>query len=421
MEGSRTTMTDTRHHSTAAVIIGAGLAGLACARRLHEAGRPFVICEAADRVGGRVATDACGGFLLDRGFQVLPTAYLEARRVLDYRALDLRRFHPGALVRHGGKWHRLSDPFRHPIHGMRGVFNPVGTPADKLRVGLLRLRGFDLSGYDSGTSTLDALRSEGFSESMIDRFFRPFMAGVFLENRLETSVRKFEFVMRHFARGDIAIPARGMAEIPRQLAAALPAGAVRLRSRVASIDGHQVRLEDGRTLAAPAVVIATDASAAEPLLGTPGPAASFHSATCLYFSPRVAPVDEPVLMLDGEGAGPVNNLVVLSAVSPELVPPGRHLVSASVVDPVAAAAVDMEQQVRRQLAGWFGAEAGDWDLLRIDRIPRAVPCLQPVRPKPARVRAGIYQCGDHCGIASLDTALASGRAAAEALLDDFPG
>jgi predicted NAD/FAD-dependent oxidoreductase len=90
------------------------------------------------------------------------------------------------------------------------------------------------------------------------------------------------------------------------------------------------------------------------------------------------------------------------------------------VDPVAAAAVDMEQQVRRQLAGWFGAEAGDWDLLRIDRIPRAVPCLQPVRPKPARVRAGIYQCGDHCGIASLDTALASGRAAAEALLDDFP-
>jgi phytoene dehydrogenase-like protein len=402
------------------VIIGAGLAGLSCARHLHAAGRHFMMCEATDRVGGRVATDVCDGYRLDRGFQVLLTAYPEARRLLDYEALDLRRFYPGALVRHGGKWHRVADPFRHPIDGLRGAFNPIGSFADKLRVGWSRLGGFDFSRHDPGMTTLQALRAEGFSASMIERFFRPFLGGVFLENRLETTVRKLEFVMRHFARGDTAIPARGMAEIPRQLAATLPAGAIRLRTRVISIDDQGVHLENGEVVAARAVVIATEAGAAERLLGQTGPLTPYNGVTSLYFSASTPPVREPILLLNGEGSGPVNNLTVLSAVSPEYAPPGRHLVSISVVDPEAAAAVDLEEQVRRQMDAWFGAGTREWELLRIDRVLHAVPSQREVEEKPARLRKGLYICGDHCGIASLNTALASGTAAAEAILKDLP-
>jgi len=405
-----------------AVIIGAGLAGLVCARRLHAAGLKFVICEAADRVGGRVATDLSGGFRLDRGFQVLLTAYPEARRLLDYDALGLCRFYPGALVRHGGRWHRVADPFRHPIAGLRGAFSPIGSFADKLRAGWSRLRGFDFARADPDLTTMDALLAAGFSESMIERFFRPFLGGVFLENRLETSARKLEFVMRNFARGDTAVPALGMGEIPSQLAAVLPRSAIWLNTRVAALEGNGngVLLENGKVVASRSTVIATELGAAERLLGLTEPAAASNGVSCLYFDAPAAPVNEPILLLNGEGLGPINNLTVLSAVSPDYAPPGRHLISVSVVDREAAAAPDLEDRVRWQLRDWFGAGIADWNLLRIDRIPDAVPSQRVLGKKPSRVRRGVYQCGDHCGIASLDTAMASGAAAAEALLEDLP-
>lgn len=91
-------------------IVGAGLAGLAAAKEVTAAGHDVVVFEAADGPGGRVRTDLVDGYRLDRGFQIMLTAYPECREMLEYDQLDLRTFQPGALVRVGDSFHRVGDP-----------------------------------------------------------------------------------------------------------------------------------------------------------------------------------------------------------------------------------------------------------------------------------------------------------------------
>ncbi len=318
----------------AVVIVGAGLAGLCCARTLHQAGVSFVLLEASDGVGGRVRTDRVEGFLLDRGFQVLQTAYPEARRVLNYPALNLKSFYPGALVYFDGRLHRVGDPLRQPQHFFPTVFSPIGTLADKLRVARLRWRVSQGSLEDlfrrPETSTLAALKAQGFSESMVERFFRPFFSGVFFDRDLASSNSMFEFVFRMLAEGDTALPAGGIGAIPAQLAESLPAGSIRTGAPVAKVAEGKAVLESGEEIPARAVVLATDGSETARLLGEEKPFATVDCC-CLYFTAAQPPVAEPILVLDGENTGPVTNLAVVSNVAPSYAPPGQSLMQATVV------------------------------------------------------------------------------------------
>jgi phytoene dehydrogenase-like protein len=407
------------------VIIGAGIAGLCCALRLQEKDIPCVVLEASDAPGGRVRTDKVDGFLLDRGFQVLLTAYPEARRLLDYRALRLRTFAPGALVRVEGKLHRVSDPFRQPWTLPATLLAPVGSLADKLAIARLRSRvrqgTIEEIWRRPESSSLEALQSFGFSQRMIDSFFRPFFGGIFLETELATSSRMLEFVFRMFSEGRAALPAAGMGAISEQLAARLTPGTVRLEARVEGIGDGAVYLARKRErIPAAAVVVATEASEAArilPDLRPPG----FHDTACLYYAAPKAPIAKPILVLNGEGGGPVDNLCVPSAVAPTYAPAGRSLVSTTVVGAAGADEADLESEVRKQLTSWFGPEVKGWRHLRTYRIPLALPARKNLEPAalPVRRKPGIYVCGDHRETPSLQGAMASGRRAAEAVGEDW--
>jgi phytoene dehydrogenase-like protein len=407
------------------VIVGGGLAGLSCAKRLWEEGVPSLILEASDDIGGRVRTDRLDGFLLDRGFQVLLTAYPETQRQLDYGALELRPFLPGALVRMAGRFHRVVDPWRRPIDALRHALAPIGSVADKVRVARLRyrvLRG-TLDGLWSRPerTTRAALVEEGFSERMIDRFFRPFFGGVLLDPDLETSSRMFEFTFRMFALGDSAVPAAGIGAIPHQLAGALPVDFITTQARVTQIDADGVRTADGRGIGARAIVIASEGPEAARLLGQPAPRPA-RACTCVYFAADRPPIDEAMLMLNAEGSGPVNNLAVMSQVAPSYAPAGAVLLAATVLG-VPASDDQLMPLVRQQLRSWFGPTVDGWRHLRTYRIPYAqpdqeAPALDPVS-RPVRVRPGLYVCGDHRETASIHGAMRSGRRAAEACLEDL--
>jgi phytoene dehydrogenase-like protein len=409
------------------LIVGAGLAGLCCALRLYEIGVPFRIVEASDGVGGRVRTDDLDGFRLDRGFQVLLTAYPESERVLDYGPLDLKPFYPGALVRYRGAFHRLADPRRRPLAGLRSFFGPIGTPADKFRIFSLLAKVSagkieDQFRRPEGL-TLDFLRWGGrFSDAMIDRFFRPFLGGIFLERDLVTSSRLFRFVFRTFAAGTAAVPNRGMGAIPEQLAARLPAESIRLNAPVERVEPGRVVLRGGEELRAKAVVVATDGPVAAELLGGRLKAPGTRAVCCLYFAADESPLKEPILVLNADDPGPVNNLAVMSDVAPGYTPPGSALVSASVLGDPAQDDATLEAAVREQLAGWFGPAARGWRPLRTYRIRHALPDQTApaldVPERPVKLADGLYVCGDHRDTASLNGAMASGWRAAQAVAED---
>lgn len=407
------------------IIVGAGLAGLSCALHLTRRGRKVLVLEAADAVGGRVRTDQVDGFLLDRGFQVLFTAYPEAQQLLDYGALDLRSFFPGALVHRSGRTHLMADPSRRPLSAFRSLFSSMGTLSDKMQVLTLRRlartgRLADLYGRPATTS-LDALRSLELSEAMLNGFFRPLLGGIFLGRDLSTSSRMLEFVIRMMANGNISIPASGMGAIPAHLAAHLPDGSIRTGTKVVEVAAGGITTETGERIVAPAVVVATEGDVAADLTGrfpTPG----YRSTSTLYFTAEAPPYHGPYLMLDGDGLGPVNNLCVLSEVSPAYAPTGQVLISATVPGDSPETDAALVDAVREQLIEWFGPGVQQWRHLRTYRIRWALPdqppqVLDPVE-RPVSLGNGLYVAGDHRDIASIQGALSSGRRAAEAILRD---
>lgn len=404
------------------LIIGAGLAGLCCARHLTDHGVDCLILEASDRVGGRIGTDRSEGFLFDHGFQVLQSAYPEAQRMLDLKALDVRPFDAGALVRYGGRFHRTADPWKQPLVALTNLWSPIGTFRDKMKMGRLRSRllGSTLEEIFQlpNIPLHEALRLEGFSSSMIERFLRPFFAGVFLEERLETSLRMFSFVFRMFAQGATGLPAQGMGAIPEQLASGLWPR-IRTSAPVSAIDGATVTLSSGERLSGEAVVVATEAPAASrlaPGIRTP----SSHSVTCLYFAASQSPIDQPILVLNGEGRGPISSLCVPSQIASAYAPPNVALVSVTVLGNPTADDQHLEQSVRAQLTDWFGVQVAKWRYLRCYRILHALPGQEPDMLEPVsnmiHHQPGLLFCGDHRENATIHGAMVSGRRAAETIL-----
>lgn len=403
------------------VIVGAGLAGLACASTIHAAGVPVRVLEASNGVGGRVRSDVVDGFTLDRGFQVALTAYPEMHRQLDMEALDLQAFDPGALVWRNGTGSEVSDPFRKPRATASTVLAPIGSLFDKARIAWLRLRlrrihpAQLLRGDD--TTTGDALRSAGFSDTIIRRFFRPLVGGIQLDPELTDSRRVFDVIFRMLSDGDSAVPAAGMQAIPDQLAAKLPPGSIELGRRVVSTTPNSVTTEDGETIEGAAVVIATEGPSAAALLGL-DPVGS-KAAGCVYFAADVAPTDTKCVVLDGTGDGPVLNVAVMSNVAPSYAPHGRHLIAAALPG---VADGDLESVARTQLRGWWGEQVDRWEHLATYRIPHGQPTqAPPFSPKQSIALAdGRFVCGDHRDTASIQGAMYSGRRCADAVLASQP-
>lgn len=415
------------------IVVGAGLAGLTCAKVLSESGAEVEVFEASDGVGGRVRTDEREGFLLDRGFQVYFTAYPASSRHLDHDALDLRPFDPGAVVRRGRERDVLADPLRDPGALLPSLLSDVADVRDKLLT--LRLAasaapgGVEAAGEWGGDpasgpdeTSEEYLRRAGFSERFIDGFFRPFYGGILLDRSLSTSAKVLRFTFKMLATGKTAVPGRGMGEIPRQLACRLPEGSLHLDSPVEEL------LRDGESVAgvrvaqeaheADAVVVAVESPEAARLSGAEAPEEGLGQ-TCVYYACAPGSLGGgKKIMLNAE-EGFLNNVVEISQVAPGYAPEGRGLVSA--VSLGANMVLSDEEAYRRgleEITRW--APEADLAPLAVYRIPYAQfaqpPGVHAELPGNRTKEPGLYLAGEYTEDSSINGSMLSGEQAANAVL-----
>jgi phytoene dehydrogenase-like protein len=418
------------------VIVGAGLAGLACGRILTRAGVHVTLLEKSDGIGGRVRTDLVDGCRLDRGFQVLFTAYPAAQRLLDYAALDLRPFEPGAVIAQGDRRHVLSDPARDPDALLPSLLTGIVPLADKLRTWELsgelgpRPDSAILDGPDETTERF--LRRRGFSDRYLDHFIRPFFGGIFLDRSLTTSARAFRFDWKMLSVGETVLPARGMGAIPTQLAVDL-VDRVRLHTAVEALvrtpAGRVVGVTtaSGETVAADRVVLSTPAPEAARLSGLKTPKGCV-GVTSVYFLGDAPLWPGRKILLNANTRPFVNHAAPLTAVVPEYAPAGKHLLCANVLgvpehdDEALVAAVRAD--LSRMFTGDPAAHAA-FDTYRPLAIYR-IPYAQFAQPRgfsaglPGNDTGidGLLFAAEFTAASSINAALRSGEKAAATILGD---
>jgi phytoene dehydrogenase-like protein len=419
------------------VIAGAGVAGLVCGRTLQRAGHEVVILEASDGVGGRVRSDKVDGFTLDRGFQVLFTAYPAAQRQLEYSRLNLQRFDPGALICKNGERHILTDPSRNPQRALPAILTNIISPFDKLRTlqfaTELKTKSVqDVIAGDDDT-IVNYVHKRGFSDKYVDNFIRPFFGGVFLDRSLQTSAKAFKFNYKMLSDGETVVPAGGMGQISEQIAEELfSKGAIRLNSPVAALLQDEsgrytgARLENGETVSGDAVVIATPVPEAARLTGQNVFPLGQVGEVNLYFSGTRAIYKDKKILLNANADAFVNNASEITNVAPQYAPEGKFLLSVVVLGVPDASDADLFDRafkdLRRMLQGDTAAIEAlmTFRPLKLYRIPYGQfaqpPGIHPQLPDNISGKPGLYYAAEFTEASSINAAMISGEKAADAIL-----
>jgi phytoene dehydrogenase-like protein len=414
------------------VVVGAGLAGLVAARTLADRGRDVTVFERRETVGGRVRTRDVDGFTLDRGFQVVFTAYPAVRRELDLDALELGAFTPGATLVRPGERSTLSDPLRDPSSLSASLFNREVTFGDKIRV--LKLRR-ELTGQSvdaalrNDTETIaEYLAGKGFSERFRENFAAPFYGGITLDRSLSTSRAVFEYTFKMLTEGKTAIPADGMGAIPAQLAeSARRVGA----TVVTGAAGESVDADgDGATVDTPAetvsadtVIVATDPPTARELTGVESiPTEALGCVTQHFALPETQRLDTGSRLLLNAADGRPNTVAPMSAASGSYAPDGQQLLSATFLGRQDADDGELAGEVEAALSSWYPEnQFSDLDVLATDRIDFAQypqrPGFRRELPDVDDPEGPVYLAGDYTSWSSIQGAMESGRAAARAVVN----
>lgn len=400
-------------------VIGAGISGLVSALVLEKNGYHPIVLEATDRIGGRVKTDRVDGYCLDHGFQVLLTAYPMAKKYLDYKALKLHYFKPGATLFSNGKRTTIGDPIRDLSFLITSLTSTVGNLRDKLKIFRLnrelQRKSLEAIFNETETSTLAFLQQYGFSKKVIHLFFKPFFSGIFLEPNLETSSRMFQFVYKMFGEGLAAIPASGMGAISKQLETRLSNTTFHFNTPVKQVKEGKILLENQSFLDSDFTIIATDAHPLMPNLKNQQ--LTWNSCDNLYFLTSQKVITKPLIGLVSDENALINNIFYPTTFSKEM-NKGKDVLSVTIVKEHGLPPKALIQKTKDELRIHFNIK--DSVFLKHYRITNALPRLSnlknDIEPSETKLTATIFLAGDTMLNGSLNAAMLSGERAAEGVI-----
>lgn len=450
------------------LIIGAGIAGLAAAHELLQQGmQQFAVLEAAPDVGGVIQSVSFEDFSLETG----PDSFLAAKPAATdlCRAVGLAgaltgcaEARPRTWIWHRGRleplpegWQFLAPARMGPILRTRLLSWPA-----KARLAREFLGAATPS---AGEISVAAWTRAHLGPEVLQTLVAPLLAGVYGGDPAALSFRAalpsfaalaeqgnlLRALWRQQAsqRGPSQPPPPlfltlrgGLSQLPQALAAVIGPDRLRLgravRAVTAAGPGYQVRLADGATQAASAVIVAAPAWAAaemlrplEPALAAPLALIPYTSAATVHLAYRQAPPLAPgfgFLVPRGEG----RRLLAATFVHqkfPHRVPPGAALIRLFYGGALDPAATDLPEAALGQLAEEEVAAilrlriSPDW--VRVHRWPRAMPQYTLGHAdRLAQMAAALQR---HPGLAmagaafhgvGIPDAIASGQAAARKVL-----
>jgi protoporphyrinogen oxidase len=396
-------------------IIGAGVSGLIAAQILENHGYYPTIIEASSSVGGRVKSDIVNGYTLDHGFQVLLTSYPAAKKYLDYKSLNLQKLLPGATLFKNGKAQTIGDPLRSLSLLFPTLLSSVGKLSDKIKIlklnTLLKKKKLTVIFQAKEKTTLQYLKDFGFSKEIITDFFIPFFSGIFLETKLETSSRMFEFVYKMFGDGLAVIPKNGMQAIPDQLKSNLKNTTFKFNSPVKEVKDKHLLLEDGSNLESNITVIATEASAL--VSNLKNQKTDWKSCDTLYFEAEKKVINRPLIGLITDKNALVNNIFYHTSVATSN-KTEKELLSVTVVKKHQLNEKDLIGVVLEELHSKCGIS--DVTFLKRYQIKKALPKLinlqHEISSTETKLKSTIFLAGDQLLNASLNAAMIAGERAA---------
>ena len=396
-------------------IIGAGISGLIAAQLLEDNGYAPVIIEASDRAGGRVKTDVLDGYQLDQGFQVLLTEYPAAKKYLDYKALNLQYIRPGASIFKSSKQLVIGDPLRDFSLLLPTLLSNIGTFSDKLKVlrlnKLLKNKSIDAIFASEETTTLAYLKAFGFSNVMIEDFFRPFFSGIFLENELETSSRSFEFIYKMFGEGSAAIPKSGIEAIPNQLKSRLKNTTFLFDTKIKQVKDHKIILENDSEFESHFTIIATEAS--KLIDNMTNQDMKWKSCDTLYFTTKTKTINKTLIGLVTDKNSLINNIFYHTSLE-MVTQQDNELLSVTVVKPHKLSQNKLIETVKKELHTLCNITVDRF--IKRYTIPMALPDIKNVHydlsPTETKLTSSIFLAGDTLLNGSLNAAILSGEKAA---------